>query len=103
MKELNVVIENPTGLHARPAKTFVNIAKQFKSDIRVLHGEKKANAKSLISMLTLGAERGSHVSIQVTGEDEDAALAALAEAMESGLGERDLIEGHAPASDPGRR
>jgi len=96
MKQLDVIIQNPTGLHARPAKTFVNIAKQFKADIRVQHGEKKANAKSLISMLTLGAERGSQIRILVDGEDEEAALAEIEAAIASGLGEGELIEESAP-------
>lgn len=96
MKQLDIVVQNPTGLHARPAKTFVNIAKQFKSDIRVQHGEKKANAKSLISMLTLGAERGSHIRITVDGEDEDIALAEIEAAIASGLGEGELIEENPP-------
>jgi multiphosphoryl transfer protein len=87
MKQIDLVISNPTGLHARPAKTFVILAKQFKSDIRVQHGERVANAKSLISMLTLGAERGAQISIMVEGEDEDVALAELEQAVKSGLGE----------------
>ncbi len=87
MKQIDLVINNPTGLHARPAKTFVTLAKQYKSDIRVQHGEKVANAKSLISMLTLGAESGSQIRIMVDGEDEDAALAELGQAVISGLGE----------------
>ncbi|MBC8333460.1 MAG: phosphoenolpyruvate--protein phosphotransferase [Anaerolineae bacterium] len=92
MKQQEIVIQNPTGLHARPAKVFVNIAKGFQADIRLFHGEKKANAKSLISLLTLGVESGSTIRIEVNGEDEDAALAALAQAVESGLGEEELIE-----------
>ncbi len=92
MKQLDIVIQNPTGLHARPAKIFVNLAKQFKSDIRVQHGEKKANAKSMISMLTLGAERGAQISIIVDGEDEGDALSAIEAAIASGLGEEELIE-----------
>lgn len=92
MKELEVVIHNPTGLHARPAKVFVNIAKKFQSDIRVRHGEKKANAKSLISMLTLGVESGSEICIVVDGEDENDALAALETAVRQGLGESEHIE-----------
>lgn len=102
MKQLEVVIQNPTGLHARPAKTFVNIAKQFKSDIRVQHGEKKANAKSLISMLTLGAERGSQIHITVDGEDEAAAIAELEAAIAAGLGEGEANEpaGAQPAAPP---
>jgi len=87
MKQIDLVINNPTGLHARPAKTFVTLAKQYKSNIRVQHGEKVANAKSLISMLTLGAESGSQIRIMVEGEDEDVALAELEQAVISGLGE----------------
>ena len=87
MKQLEIVIQNPTGLHARPAKVFVNLAKQYTSDIRVQHGEKKANAKSMISMLTLGAERGSQIRVMVDGEDEDAAIQAIEAAIREGLGE----------------
>lgn len=92
MKQLDIVIQNPTGLHARPAKEFVNHAKKFKSDIRVQHGPKKANAKSLISMLTLGVERGNEIRIIVDGVDEVEAMAALESAVISGLGEGDHIE-----------
>lgn len=87
MKQLDIVIHNPTGLHARPAKVFVNTAKQFESDIRVEHGDKKANAKSLISMLTLGVESGSQIRILVDGADEEAALHELQTAVANGLGE----------------
>lgn len=98
MKQVDIVIHNPTGLHARPAKEFVNIAKKYKSDIRVVHGPKKANAKSMISMLTLGVENGGEISILVDGEDEDAALAALETAVASGLG-----EGEAEAPTPTKK
>ena len=92
MQELELVIHNPTGLHARPAKIFVNTAKQFKADIRVFHGEKKANAKSLISMLTLGVESGSQIRILVDGDDEVDALESLQAIIASGLGEDALPE-----------
>lgn len=98
MKELEVVIQNPTGLHARPAKVFVNTAKQFQSDIRVLSGEKKANAKSLISMLALGVERGTAICVVIDGTDEEAALDALEAAIASGLGEEELVAQHAAAA-----
>ncbi|MDW8318822.1 MAG: phosphoenolpyruvate--protein phosphotransferase, partial [Anaerolineae bacterium] len=80
-------IHNATGLHARPAKVFVNTAKQFKADIRVQHGDKRANGKSLISVLTLGVERGQQISLFIEGEDEDEAAAALAAIVAAGLGE----------------
>ena len=87
MKQLEITINNETGLHARPAKTLVNLVKQFKSDIVIRHGEKKANAKSLISVLTLGASKGSQLKIEVNGEDEETALAQIESAILSGLGE----------------
>jgi multiphosphoryl transfer protein len=91
MQQLDIIIKNPTGLHARPAKEFVNIAKGFKSNIRVYHGEKMANAKSLISLLTLGVRSGNQIKIEVEGEDEDQALQALESAVLSGLGEEEII------------
>jgi phosphocarrier protein FPr len=87
MRQLDLTLRNPTGLHARPAKVFVNTAKQFESDIRVQHGEKKVNAKSAISILTLGVGYGGHISISAEGLDEEAAIEALRTAVESGLGE----------------
>ncbi len=92
MQQLDIIIKNPTGLHARPAKEFVNIAKGFKSNIRVYHGEKMANAKSLISLLTLGVRSGNQIKIEVEGEDEDQALQALESAVLSGLGEEEIIK-----------
>jgi phosphocarrier protein FPr len=66
---------------------FVNTAKQFESDIRVQHGEKKVNAKSAISILTLGVGYGGQICITAEGPDEEAAMEALRTAVESGLGE----------------
>lgn len=87
MKQLEITINNETGLHARPAKTLVNLVKQFKSSVTIWHGEKKANAKSLISVLTLGASKGSQLKIEVDGEDEETALTEIESAILSGLGE----------------
>ncbi len=102
MKQLEITINNETGLHARPAKTLVNLTKQFKSEIFIWHGEKKANAKSLISVLTLGASRGSQLRIQVNGEDEEKAATQIESAILSGLGEAEhSVETHAkPAPAP---
>ena len=91
MKQKVLKIQNPTGLHARPAKVFVNIAKGFESDVNVYYGEKKANAKSMISMLTLGVEKGSEIRIEVEGSDEEQALRAVIEGVLSGLGEETLL------------
>jgi phosphocarrier protein len=70
MKELTLLVHNPTGLHARPAKILATTAKKYKSDIVVWNGAKKANAKSMISILTLGVEPGTTVRFEINGEDE---------------------------------
>ncbi len=93
MKQLNFVIENATGLHARPAKVFVTTAKQYQADIRVLYGSKKANAKSLIAVLGLGVAHGGEILVELNGADEELAAEALQTAVAAGLGEDD----HAPA------
>ena len=98
MKQLNFVIENATGLHARPAKVFVKTAKQFKADIRISHGSKKVNAKSLIAVLGLGVKHGGAVQVDLDGEDEELAAEALQTAVSAGLGEDDAA--HKPVQKP---
>ncbi|MCA9963090.1 MAG: phosphoenolpyruvate--protein phosphotransferase [Anaerolineales bacterium] len=87
MKACDLVIQNVTGLHARPAREFVNVAKQFKAKIQVQHGEKKVNAKSLISILALGVRSGGTIRVEADGVDEMEAMVALETAVSSGLGE----------------
>jgi phosphocarrier protein FPr len=84
-------------LHARPAKVLVNLAKQFKSDISLQHNGKRANAKSMVSVLTLGAVCGSEITVQVNGADEEKALTELESAIRAGLGDDDS-HAEAPAS-----
>ena len=99
MKQLELVIENQTGLHARPAQVLVKLAKQFKADIRIECNQKRANGKSMVSVLTLGAVCGSRVSVEADGEDEDVALTRIAEAIRSKLGDVDAPASH-PAAGP---
>jgi multiphosphoryl transfer protein len=91
----DLTIVNPTGLHARPASVFASIAKGFEAEVRVRHDGQVANGKSLASLLKLGVEGGSTVRVMAQGPDEAAALQALKEAVESGLGE----EEEAPAAE----
>jgi phosphocarrier protein FPr len=89
MKQIELVIQNKTGLHARPAKVLVNLAKQFKSDISLQCGAKRVNAKSMVSVLTLGAVCGSEIVVQVNGADEETAIVELESAIRAGLGDVD--------------
>jgi phosphotransferase system HPr (HPr) family protein len=68
-------------LHARPAADFVRAAMRFPAEIWLGAGEREANAKSLLSILALGARRGSTLSLRAEGEDAAAAIEALAETI----------------------
>lgn len=87
MPEITVTVQNKVGLHARPAALFVQTAQEFASDITVTNGERSANAKSILSVLTLGAHQGAEIVIHAEGEDEGAALDALKELVDDGFGE----------------
>src|SRR6266700_6386284 len=83
----DAVILNKTGLHARPAATFVDIAKRFPAAIRVRHDASSADGKSLISLLQLGIEHGAAIRVSAQGPDAAAALDALQSAIAVGLGD----------------
>ncbi len=82
MQNATVVLTDPVGLHARPAAELVQTAARYKSDISLEHGTRKANAKSIITVLALGARQGAAVEIKASGEDEVEALAAIVELLE---------------------
>lgn len=87
-KEL--VVTHAVGLHARPAAMFVRQAGSFKSKIMVTNLNKKtqpANAKSMLGVLSIGVQRDDRILIWVDGEDENEALLALSQLIESNFGE----------------
>jgi phosphocarrier protein len=75
--ERKIVINNRSGLHARPAALFVQTASRFKSNITVRKGKQKANGKSIMGILALAAGKGSRVSILAQGEDAELAVGEL--------------------------
>ncbi|MGE5789327.1 MAG: HPr family phosphocarrier protein [Syntrophaceae bacterium] len=77
MIERDAIIRNKYGLHARPSAAFVQVASQFKSDISVLHEDKLANGKSIISIMILAAECGARIRLRIDGDDEEEAMEAL--------------------------
>jgi multiphosphoryl transfer protein len=91
MKHLELVIRHPIGLHARLAKEFVMLAKKYQSNINIYHGKKKANAKSLLAVLTMGVHSGSTIRVEVSSEDDEEAALVLEEAVLSWLGEVDRL------------
>ncbi len=84
-----VEILNALGLHLRPADKFARMAGGFASEVRVyLHGN-EYNAKSILDLTSLAAERGTVLQLEATGPDAQAALDALAELVAAGFHEND--------------
>lgn len=75
------VVKNKVGLHARPASLLVKKAAEFKSEIEMKHGNSTANVKSILSLLSLGASKGSQITINIQGDDEAEAMAAILEIL----------------------
>ena len=77
MKEFKYVITDPVGIHARPAGELAKEAKQFKSTVFVVKGEKEAKATALMKLMGMGIKQGDEVTVRVDGEDEEACAAAM--------------------------
>lgn len=87
MVSQKVVINNPTGLHLRPAGVLCSEAMKFSSKVTFRHGNDVSNAKSVLSVLGACIKFGCEIELICEGDDEEAALAAMVKIVESGLGE----------------
>lgn len=90
MKDATTTVTHEVGLHARPAAAFVKKAAEFDADITIenLHRDGGAmNAKSMVSVFKAAVAQGHEIRIVADGSDEDAALAALLDLVESNFGE----------------
>lgn len=89
MLNLQVVVVNPLGLHARAAAALVRRAGEFQSEIKIRRADNKvvADAKSILSVLTLAAAQGTELELEIEGADEKAAGAAIEEIFTKGFGE----------------
>jgi len=87
MMELNLLIENKLGLHARPASLFAQKASAYKSTIMILKGEKSVNGKSIIGIMGLGVKQGESLLLKIEGPDADEAAAALQKLVANKFGE----------------
>ena len=86
----DIVVSNSLGLHARPAMQFVDLANQFKSEIKVVKGGEEpgeADGKSVMQMIILAATQGTPMRIEAEGEDAEEAVKKLVELFESKFGE----------------
>jgi phosphocarrier protein HPr len=79
-----ITITDPVGLHARPAAVVVQTAGRYKAKVRLEHGSKKADARSIIQLLGLGVRQGSPVTVVAEGTDAEEALAAVLSVLAGG-------------------
>lgn len=77
MKQFTYAIEDPNGLHARPAGALASFLKKFVSDVHVRAGEREADGKRLLSLMSLGATHGTELVFAIEGADEDAVVVEL--------------------------
>ncbi len=75
------------GIHARPAARIGECARRFEAEVAIIHGEKRADTRSAVGLMGLGAKMGDSVTLEARGRDGEAALSAIAELIASGLGE----------------
>ena len=83
MVSKEVIVNNGTGLHARPATLLVKKASSFKSDVSIEFNGKKANVKSLIGVLALGVTKGANITVTASGDDETLAAEEIAKLIET--------------------
>jgi phosphocarrier protein len=83
MEEKKVKVMNRAGIHARPSALLVQTTKNFKSNIFIVKGNDRINAKSIMGIMTLGAAYGTELKIVAEGEDEVAAVDAVVKLFES--------------------
>ena len=83
MKEINVLVVDPVGLHARPATVAVNAASKFKCDVKVSFKERSVNMKSIMGVMSLGIPTQSEITLTCDGDDEENALNTIIETLKA--------------------
>ncbi len=85
MKEFNYTIKDELGIHARPAGLLVKKAGEFTSSITITKDTKKADAKKLFAIMSLGIKMGDTIKIEISGDDEDKAFTGIEEFIKGNL------------------
>ena len=87
MLEQDIEIVNKLGLHARASAKLTQLAGQFKSEIWITRNERRVNAKSIMGVMMLAANKGSTIRLEIDGADENEAMQALAALIADRFGE----------------
>ena len=87
MQQLEVEIANKLGLHARASAKLTQLAARYQSEVWLSRNGRRVNAKSIMGVMMLAAAKGTMVTIETSGVDEDEAMAALLELIRDKFGE----------------
>jgi phosphocarrier protein len=87
MLQQDIEIVNKLGLHARASAKLTQMAGQFKSEIWIARNERRVNAKSIMGVMMLAANKGSTIHLEIDGADEGEAMQALAALIADRFGE----------------
>ena len=71
MVQQSTIVTSESGIHARPAAELVNFVKNYPGTINIKNGEKSGNLKSILNVMALGIVKGTEVTIEVSGDDEE--------------------------------
>ncbi len=86
MAEIQLLIRNQLGLHARACALFVKTASRFQSDVYVSRDDLEVNGKSIMGVMMLAAEEGASITVRASGADEKEAIAAIRELVDGKFG-----------------
>ncbi|MEO3792273.1 HPr family phosphocarrier protein [Nonomuraea sp. B10E15] len=92
MAQRTVAVASASGLHARPAKLFVQAAAKLGVPVTVRLGEKSVPARSMLGVLSLGAVRGSEVTLEAEGPGAEEALDSLAALLSRDLDAEEALD-----------
>lgn len=85
MRELNYVITDPQGMHARPVGLFVKEAAACKCTVKISKDGKEVDAKRILGVMSLGIKQGQEITVKFDGEDEEQACEKIKTFLEANL------------------
>lgn len=86
MQTKKITVQNEHGMHARVAMQVAEKSKTLSSEITIHKGSEKANSRSVLELLMLGAEQGAELEVVATGEDEENSIREISHIFSDGAG-----------------
>lgn len=87
MKKEQLIIQNARGIHTRAAAKLVDTAKKFESKIELVYRDRVVDCKSIMGVITLGAQKDNELDVIANGADEEEALTAIRKLIDNKFGE----------------